>query len=148
MDGITEAPVCNGCRRVPLSHLVLDVDEPIQGWESFFAERKIRRHGRPSGTPQRGAICPGDLIDEQREREARLAEETAARQAPVVTPHGIPARGDLSACEVMMSAGGMSPQEEFGRIPLSGFPREAHEEGSRHQAAERGAIRARKEQAR
>jgi hypothetical protein len=31
MDDSTEAPLCDSCRRVPVSHLNLDVAEPVEG---------------------------------------------------------------------------------------------------------------------
>jgi hypothetical protein len=47
-----EAPVCDACRRIPVSHLSLDVQEPITGWLRFFEERNVQvfddHLGRPS----------------------------------------------------------------------------------------------------
>jgi hypothetical protein len=47
----TEA-LCGACRRIPLSHLSLDVSEPLVGWEVFFEARNVMvmddHLGRPS----------------------------------------------------------------------------------------------------
>jgi hypothetical protein len=137
----TEAPLCGCCRRVPLSYLSLDIDEPLVGWTSFFAARGIEVASDHLGRASVPRYVLADLLDKQREREVRLLEEAAAQQAPVVTPHGIPAREDLSAYEVMMLADGVSPVEEFGRIPPPHFLLEQLEEGARRQAAEREAAR-------
>jgi hypothetical protein len=144
----TEAPICDACRRIPLSYLSLDLDEPITGWLRFLEERYVTVMDDSLGRPSVARHVLGDLIAEQREREARLLEEAAAQQAPVVTPHGIPSREDLSAYEVMMLADGVSPVEEFGRIPPPHFLQEQLEEGARRQAAEQEAVRRRKEKAR
>jgi hypothetical protein len=144
-DGNTEAPLCDGCRRIPITHLALDIDEPIEGWESFFEESGVMIMDDAVGRPSIARHVLADLLDEQREREARLAEEAAARQAPVVTPGGIPAREGMSAYEVMMGAGGMSPQEEFGRIPKPTFLADALEAGQRHQEELERAIAQRKD---
>jgi hypothetical protein len=86
----------------------------------------------------------GDLIAEQREREARLVEEAAATlQEPV--PVGIPALEGATAYETLMSAAGTSPLEEFGQWAKPRFLQEALEEGQRRQAAERKRVRRRKE---
>jgi hypothetical protein len=34
--------LCDACRRIPLTHLSLDVDEPIEGWLRFFEERNVQ----------------------------------------------------------------------------------------------------------
>jgi hypothetical protein len=140
-----EAPVCDACRRIPVSHLSLDVPEPITGWLRFFEERNVQVFDDHLGRPSVARWVVGDLIAEHREREARLAEVAAAQQAPVVIPRGIPAREGMSAYEMLMAGGGTSPVEEFGRIPPPSFLEEALAEGQRHQAAERAAVRRRKE---
>jgi hypothetical protein len=145
----TEAPLCDACRRIPISHLALDVDEPVQGWEPFFAERYITVMDDSLGRPSVARHVLGGLIAEQREHEARLAEEAAAKAATLKepVPFGVRALEGMSAFETMMSVAGTSPQEEFGRIPPPSFLEEALEEGQRHQAAEGEAARRRKEKA-
>jgi hypothetical protein len=54
----TEAPICGCCRRVPVSHLSLDVLEPIQGWEPFFAERGVTVMDH-LGSPSVARVRPG-----------------------------------------------------------------------------------------
>ena len=39
----TEAPLCDACRRIPISHLALDFSEPLVGWEAFFDCPRCRR---------------------------------------------------------------------------------------------------------
>jgi hypothetical protein len=43
MDDSTEAPPCDACRRIPISHLARDVSEPLVGWEAFFDCPRCRR---------------------------------------------------------------------------------------------------------
>jgi hypothetical protein len=88
----------------------------------------------------------GDLIDEQRARGARLAEEAAARAATLEqpVPGGVPALEDGGPYESMMAAGRVSPAEEFGQWAKPRFLEEQLEEGARQQAAEREAVRRRK----
>jgi hypothetical protein len=140
-----EAPVCNACRTVPLSYLSLDLDEPVSGWTAFFESKGIEIAEDDLGRASIARHLLARLIAEQREREARLLEEAAAQQAPVVTPHEILARKDMSAYEVMMSVDGTSPQQEFGTRPPPRFLEEALEAGARHQAAEQEAVKRRKE---
>jgi hypothetical protein len=139
-------PVCDACRRVPLSYLSLDLDEPITGWLRFFEERGVMIMDDAVGRPSVARHVLADLLDEQREREARLAEEAPATlEQPV--PVGIPALEGSTAYETMMSAAGTSPVEEFGQWAKPRFLQEALEEGQRRQAAEREAVRRRKEKA-
>jgi hypothetical protein len=89
----------------------------------------------------------GDLIAEQREREARLAEEAAEKAAALWQPvgTGVPALEGAGPFESLMAAGSVSPQEEFGGRPRPRFLEEQLEAGARHQAAEQEAVRRRKE---
>jgi hypothetical protein len=147
MDNSTEAPICDTCRRIPLSHLALDVDEPVAGWRAYFEERYITVMDDSLGRPSVARHVPGDLIDEQREREARLAEEAAAKAAVLRQPVGVgvPALEGVGAFESLMAAGSVSPQEEFGGRPRPRFLEEQLEAGARQQAAEQEAVRRRKE---
>jgi hypothetical protein len=146
----TEAPpICDACRRIPISHLSLDVSEPIVGWEKFFEERYITVMEDSMGRPSVARHVLGDLIAEQREREARLVEEAAAKAATLVQPVavGVPALEDGSAFESLMQAEAVSPQQEFGR-PRPDFLAEEIEAGRRKQLADQAAISARKERER
>jgi hypothetical protein len=112
-----EVPLCDACRRVPVSHLALDVDEPVSGWPVLFAERGIEVTNDHLGRPSVPRYVLGDLIDEQKKREARQAERPRPDRTPV--PGGIPAaREDASALETLMSGPGYTTvREEFGRPP-------------------------------
>lgn len=148
-----EATECH-CGTVPLSHLGLDIDEPMSGWPAFFRERNIEVAPDDLGRPSVSRQVLGDLLAEDREREARVtaqwAEQAAARRAPV--PAGVPALDDASPYESMVAAGGIvTPAQEFGggRTPVfQELLDERLAEGRRQAAderAERGAVeRARK----
>jgi hypothetical protein len=120
---------------------------PPRGWLSFLVGRNVQVFDDALGRPSIPRYVLRDLIDERRGREARLAEEAAAkaamREEPV--PVGIPALEGATAYETMMSASGTSPAEEFGSWPRPNFLAEELEEGQRWQAAEREAVRRRKE---
>jgi hypothetical protein len=148
MDGNTEAPLCDAYRQIPLSHLTLDVSEPIVGWTQFFVERGIEVFEDACGRPSVARHVLTRLLDEQCEREARLAEEAAERATRMtasVDASGVPAIEGGSAIESMMAGPGYtSLHDEFGR-PKPNFLVEEIEQGSRQQAAEREAVRRRKE---
>jgi hypothetical protein len=140
----TEAPLCDACRTIPVAHLSMDVPEPIEGWESFFAERNIPVVDDDLGRASVARDVLADLIAEQREREARLAERPQLEREPL--PVGVPAREGLSAIETMMGQPSYTtPRVEFGGRPRPRFLEESLEDGARRQAAEREAIRRRKE---
>jgi hypothetical protein len=142
----TEAPVCDACRRIPINHLSLDVSEPVVGWMEFFEERYITVMDDSLGRPSVARHVLADLLAEQREREARLAEEAAQKAAdrqPV--PAGVPALENAGPYESMMAAGSVSPAQEFGPWAKPHFLEEQLEDGARRQAAEREAVRRRKE---
>jgi hypothetical protein len=143
----TEAPICGCCRRVPLSYLSLDLDEPLVGWSAFLAERNIEVASDHLGRASVARWILADLLDEQREREARLAEEAAAKAAALRQPVGVgvPALEGAGAFESLMAASNVSPQQEFGGRPRPRFLEEQLEAGARQQAAEQEAIRRRKE---
>jgi hypothetical protein len=90
----------------------------------------------------------GDLIAEQRERDARLAEEAAnAATLNQPVPFGIPAREGLSAHETMMAQDGYtSARDEFERFPRPSFLDEEFARTREHQRAEQEVAR-RKEKA-
>jgi hypothetical protein len=85
-----------------------------------------------------------DLIDEQRARDARLAEEAAANAATLKqpAPFGIPARDGLSAHETMVAADGYtSLRDEFERFPRPSFLDEEFARTREHQRAEQEVAR-------
>jgi hypothetical protein len=145
-EGI-ETPLCDACRRIPLSYLGLDVDEPLSGWVEFFRKRGVEVTDDHLGRPSVPRYVLGDLLDERKEREARLAAESAEKAAagaarPV--PAGAPALEGNSPYESMMAAGGVSPAEEFGR-PRPNFLEEELAAGKRHAAEQAEAVRRAKE---
>jgi hypothetical protein len=145
----TEAPTCGCCRRVPLSYLSLDLDEPLMGWSAFLAERNIEVVSDHLGRASVARWIVADLLDEQREREARLVEEAAEKAATLKQPvgAGVPALENAGPHESLMAAGNVSPQQEFGGRPRPRFLEEQLEAGARQQAAEQEAVRRRKEKA-
>jgi hypothetical protein len=143
----TKAPLCDACRRIPISHLALDVSEPLVGWEAFFEARNVMVMDDSLGRPSVARYVLGDLIAEEREREARLVEEAAVKAAMLEqpVPVGVPALEDAGPYESMMAAGSVSPQQEFSQWAKPRFLEEQLEQGARQQAAEREAVRRRKE---
>jgi hypothetical protein len=144
-----EVPLCDACRRIPLSHLALDIAEPLEGWLAFFEKRGVIVMDDHLGRPSVRRHVLGDLIAEQREREARLVQEAAERAARMTAPigAGVPALNEnASAYESLLAVGAVSPVEEFGFAPKPRFLAEALEEGQMQQAAEREAVRRRKEE--
>jgi hypothetical protein len=133
-----EATECH-CGTVPLSHLGLDIDEPMSGWPAFFRERNIEVAPDDLGRPSVLRHVLAELLAERREREARLAaqraEEAATLEAPV--PVGVPAGEGLSAFETMVAQPGYQTiEDELGR-PKPNFIVEELAEGRRREAAAR-----------
>jgi hypothetical protein len=118
------------------------------GWEQFFAAKGIEVAEDHLGRPSVGRHILARLLDEQREREERVLRERA-QKAAAARPDvgaGVPTLAGATPLESLLAAGGVSPVEEFGRVPPPpNFLEEAVEQGSRHQAAEREAVRRRKE---
>jgi hypothetical protein len=141
-----EPPVCDACRRIPLSYLALDIDEPIEGWMAFFEKRNVAVMDDPVGRPSVARFVLTQLLDEQREREARMVAEAAERatRETAVVGAGVPALEDGTAYESLLAPEAVSPQEEYGR-PRPNFLVEELEAGQRHQVAEQEAARRRKE---
>jgi hypothetical protein len=114
------------------------------GWEAFFAAKGIEVASDHLGRPSVARYVLSDLLDEQREREARLAEDAAnaatlKQPVPVV---GIPAREGLSAHENMMAQDGyMSLRDEFERVPRPSFLDEEFARTREHQRAEQEVAR-------
>jgi hypothetical protein len=90
-----------------------------------------------------------DLLDEQKRREARLAEEAAAKAATLKQPvgAGVPAQEGMSVAESMMAAPGyVSARDEFEQFPRPRFLDEEFARAREHQRAEQEVAR-RKEKA-
>ena len=80
MTNHPEATICDGCRLIPLSHLSLDVDEPVVvGWEQLFAERGVEIVLDDIGRPSVPRQVLGELLAERREREACVLEDQRRR---------------------------------------------------------------------
>ena len=139
----TEETVCAACARIPLAHLALDVDPPLGGWQEFFREAGVAVSEDDLGRPSISRSVLGDLLAEDREREARLAAQRA-EQATAPVPAGVPAIEGLTAHESMASQPGfVTPRQEFGRRPPPNFLVEELEAGRRQEAdarAEREAV--------
>ena len=120
-----EVAACATCQAIPISHLSLDLPEPVVGWERAFSERGVEIILDDVGRPSVPRHVLGELLAEHRERETRRAERPRPDGRPV--PRGIPrpagADAALSAYEVMRGADAdaersdpgrrLSPQEEF-----------------------------------
>lgn len=145
-----EGTICDACRTIPLTHLSLDVDEPIDGWVGFFGEENIEVAPDDLGRPSVPRWVLRELMDERREAEARAAarraEQAAALQAPV--PAGVPALAGATAFESMAAAEAgafMTPSQEYGRRPAPNFLVEELEAGRRQAAEQRAEAEALKE---
>jgi hypothetical protein len=134
-----EATECH-CGTVPLSHLGLDIDEPVSGWLALFAERGISVDADDIGRPSVPRRVLGELLAEREEQEARIAarraEQEAALEAPVLA--GVPALEGASPFESLVAAGGVvTPEQEFGQRPKPNFIAEEIAAGQRHMAEQR-----------
>jgi hypothetical protein len=138
-DQEPQATECH-CGTVPLSHLGLDIDEPMSGWLAFFAERGVELVEDDLGRASVPRQVLGELLAERREREARLAEEWAEKAAavgPTPVAGGVPAGEGLSAFETMVAQPGYQTiPDELGR-PKPNFLDEELAEGRRREAAAR-----------
>jgi hypothetical protein len=130
--------------------LHLDLDEPVRGWLQYFAERDIEVVEDVCGRPSVPRWVLTKLLDEEREREARVVQEAAERAARETAPVavGVPALSEsASAYETLLAPEAISPVEEFGLAPKPNFVAEQIEAGQRHRLAEREAARRKKERA-
>lgn len=117
------------CRTIPLTHLHLDVAEPIIGWEAFFAARAVEVTVDDVGRPSIPREVLGELLAEQRTREERLAKELAENLAADPVPAGVPAQEGSSPFESMAAGEGFTTvADEFGS-PRPNFLEEALAEG-------------------
>ena len=113
---------CDCCRLVPVSHLSLDLHEPIGGWEMFLREQVIDVQTDDLGRPAIARSVFGALVREQASMQKLLAEQTALRVAEMAgaqrrtpMPAGVPAIEGMSAMETVMSGPDYrSPRDEFG----------------------------------
>ena len=122
MTNHPEATICDGCRLIPLSHLSLDVSEPVVvGWEQLFAERGVEIVLDDIGRPSVPRQVLGELLAEWRERDACL-EDQRRREAEhadgkVPVSAGVPALEGASAFESLAAADPdfTTPRDEFGQ---------------------------------
>jgi len=128
---------------IPISHLSLDLGEPIVGWAASLSEHGIELLEDDIG---RKAISREDartLMAESREGEARVLEDQRRRRAEradLKLPAGVPAI-DGSPYEAMVAGGGVVlPSEEFGRRPKPNFIAEEIAAGQRESAEQRRAV--------
>ena len=123
---------------IPLSHLSLDVDEPVVvGWEQLLAERGVAIVLDDIGRPSVPREVLGELIAEYlaRQQTAQHAELGAAHKEVPVPAAGIPAEEGLSAFETMMVRPDYEGvQDEFG-LPRPNFLNEELAQSRRLQAA-------------
>jgi len=124
-SALEEVEVCRACATVPIAHLALDLEMPLQGWVAFFAERAVEVVEDDLGRPAVARSILGELLSERRERDARLAAQQAERAAAQKTlpPRGVAALEGASPMESLMAGDPSytSPAEEFGRGGRSVF---------------------------
>jgi hypothetical protein len=128
-----------GTELIPVTHLSLDLDEPIDGWTPVLLERGVEIAEDDLGRPCVRREVLGALLREGRERLARIEADAAARAAAVVAPVavGVPSIEGMDAHESMMSAPGYTTvREEFG-LPAPHFLDEQLEAGRRADADKR-----------
>ena len=109
-----EATECH-CGTVPLSHLGLDIAEPMNGWPAFFRERGNRgRAGSELGRPSVPRQVLGELLNEREEQEARTAvlRGRSWRLGGSPIPAGVPALEGATAFQSMAAAGIVTVAEE------------------------------------
>jgi hypothetical protein len=115
--------ICDGCRLIPVSHLSLDIAEPMGGFPRMLAANGIGIVEDDVGRPSITRETLGELLAERREREERLAEEARQRQAEEVPkkvrPAGVAGREGMSAVEAMISQDPAfsTPAQDFRRVP-------------------------------
>jgi hypothetical protein len=117
-----EVVACEACQLVPLTHLSLDLDPPLDGWPEFFAERNIEVAEDDLGRPSVARRVLAELLAEREVEEARVAAQRAEQAAALRTPvlAGVPAQEESSALESMMMAPGyVSAREELGNGRVS-----------------------------
>jgi hypothetical protein len=122
---------------IPISHLSLDLSEPISGWPGMFAERGVEIVLDDLGRPSVPRQVLGELLAERREREARVLEDQRRRDAEradskVPVSAGVPALEGASPFESLAAADPdfTTPRDEFGR-PRPSFLDDMLAEGNR-----------------
>jgi hypothetical protein len=112
-----EVVVCDACRTIPVSHLGLDVAEPLVGWSAFFRERGVEVTPDDLGRLSIERRVLGELLHEFREVEARQAGRPRVDSGPV--PRGIPrpagADEAMTALEVMRGVDADAERDDPGR---------------------------------
>ena len=128
---------------IPITHLALDLPEPVFGWEKTFAERGVEIVLDDLGRPSVPRQVLGALLQERREREARVLSDAESRRSKLVdrkVPAGVPAIDDMSAFESMAAGPGYeSLRDEFG-LPKPNFLDEELAAGRRENAERRRAV--------
>jgi hypothetical protein len=118
----TEVTVCDGCRLIPVSHLALDLDVPVRGWEMLLSEQGIDVQTDDCGRPAIARSVFGAMVRDQAsmqklqaERAGLLAAGAAQIERRTPVPASVPAVEGLSAYESMVAASDyMSLADEFG----------------------------------
>jgi hypothetical protein len=85
---------------IPITHLSIDVTEPIAGWALALLERGVEIVDDDLGRPCVRREVLGDLLAEERERLARIAAESAVGAVAPVSA-GVPAGGGCHAVRVV-----------------------------------------------
>ncbi|MFP3881713.1 MAG: hypothetical protein ACLFWH_05280 [Actinomycetota bacterium] len=146
--------MCDGCRLIPVSHLGLDITEPVRGFAYMLAANGIEVVEDDIGRPSISRDDLGWLLAERREREARRAAEAEERRAqakPNVVLAGVPAQEGATPFEAMMAAESnyVTPDREFGRPGAGTATQELLEqqfaEGRRRDAERKAKARKKKQ---
>ena len=122
IDEAVEAVLCGciNCISVPLSVLQLEVDMPIGGWDGLFEQLGIKQVTDHIG---RRAVTAADarrLLNTVRRRAELAVEANARRSAKLAAKHPVPVSAGLPVVEgatpyeSMVSAGVVTPSQEFG----------------------------------
>ena len=144
--------ICGGCRLIPVSHLGLDIAEPIGGFRSMLDRNAIEVVTDDLGRDAITREALGQLLADRREREERLAAEAKKRRAaereakrPVVI--GVPAVEGATPYESMLAATGLqTPDQEFGGREPPRFLEEQIDAGAKALAEKRAQTRKRNKQ--
>ncbi len=141
LDEVVEQTGC--CRLVPISHLSLDLDEPVVGWDQYLLAEGIDVQTDDCGRPSIARSVFGVMVREQASMQKLWAEQAALRAAELAAAErrtplsaGVPAIDGLSTMETVMAAPDyQSPRDEFGN-PRVNWIAEQLEGDARRSAAE------------
>lgn len=123
---------------IPITHLSLDVTEPVAGWELDLFERGVEIVDDDFGRPCVRREVLGELLREERELLARIENESAAAPERPPVAAGLPALRDGSPMAAVMAhdPAYVTPSAEFG-FAKPDFLAAELEAGARHLAAAR-----------